>query len=190
MTDLIRSFIAIELPPELKSQIDVYLKALRGIAPNVNWVRSESMHLTLKFLGNLQPDMVNRVVLSLMDTGKSFPPFSLKITNFGSFPNRRTPRIIWLGLTGVPQESLLSLHQWIDNRMSMLGFEREQRAFSPHLTLGRLKEKPDPVAIWEYLDHNPFNIFDFRVTEFVLMRSNLKPTGAEYRPLQKYTLQE
>ncbi|MGD9899595.1 MAG: RNA 2',3'-cyclic phosphodiesterase [Calditrichaceae bacterium] len=190
MTDLIRSFIAIELPSGLKSLIDVYLKELKRIAPNVNWVRSESMHLTLKFLGNLQPDNVNQVVLNLFETEKLFSPFNMKITNFGSFPNRKTPRIIWLGLTGVPQESLLSLHQGIDNRMSLIGFEKEQRAFSPHLTLGRIKEKIDPVAIWEYLDLNPFKNYDFRVTDFVLIRSHLKPTGAEYRPMQKYTLQE
>jgi len=186
LSEIIRSFVAIELPEALKKQLDAYIANLRPFAPKVKWVKSASIHLTLKFLGNQPAEIVDMVLTSLMHPPENLAPFRLAIRHFGAFSGRKHPRVFWLGLEDQPK--LIHLQQWVENTLEPLGFEKERRRFSAHLTLGRVKVPQDFSALWAFTDKNPFPPFSFIVNDFVLMRSLLKPAGAEYRVLQKYSL--
>ncbi len=188
MSETIRCFVAIELPEELKNQIDRYLADLQPLAPKVKWVKARAMHITLKFLGNQTPAMVDAITESLMTGLPPTPDFRLTIAGFGAFPSERRPRVFWLGVRSEPREPLYALQAGIEERLELMGIEREQRRFSPHLTLGRVKFPQDFSQIFNFARQVPFQDFTFPVRKFVLMQSVLKPQGAEYHPLHVFSL--
>lgn len=183
MDDTIRCFIAVELPVQVLKDIGAYLAQLRKIAPEIRWVRPESMHITLKFLGEQPAALVESVAKKMVLIKDQFSPFSLSVTGSGCFPNRRQPRVFWLGMEQDKSNPLISLHEWIDNQMESLGFEKEKRRFSPHLTLGRIKQARRHDEIFKFFDQNPFSSDRFFVDRISLMRSQLKTTGAVYTAL-------
>jgi len=184
--ETIRSFFAIELPAELKANITIYSNSLKELAPKVKWVKSSSLHITLKFLGEQSSQLVEQVVTSLIDLPHNIRPFNVKVSEFGSFPNPKNPRGFWLG---VENGQLLNRFNQIEDRLLPLGFEKEKRRFSAHLTLGRVKFPQDFNDLWDFVENKLFTPFNFEVKQFVLMRSILKPSSAEYRVIQKYPLQ-
>ncbi len=186
--ETIRSFVAIELPQSLKQQIDDYSRALHPLCPNTRWVNSNALHITLKFLGEQPVDLIERVKQNLTHVQDAFQPFSLTIAHFGAFPGKRNPRVLWLGVHSEPLEPLLELFQFIENDLHGLGFPKEKRRFSPHLTLARVKKPGRFDALWQFVHTHPFQPFQFKVQHIVLMQSFLKPQGAVYKPLAKYTL--
>ena len=135
----IRSFIAIPVP---RAGIEVLGEAVEKlqseIGKNVRWVRSESIHLTLKFMGDISAEMVERVLEALPPVASRFSPIELSISGLGVFPNPRRPRVLWAGVHG-DLETLSSLQLAIDEAVGTLGLPKEQRTFSPHLTLGRVR---------------------------------------------------
>jgi len=136
----IRCFIALELSEELKTQICNIQKSFSKLAHGyVKWVAPQSVHLTLKFLGDIQVQTIDRIVSVLSGVAAKTTPFSLGTTNLGVFPNFNRPAVLWIGIDG-DIRSLLSLHAGIDTQLEPLGFHKEKRVFSPHLTLARLKE--------------------------------------------------
>lgn len=188
MNETIRSFIAIELPIEIKNQINSYIAELRAFAPKLKWVKKEALHITLKFLGNQSPQKVENVIGTLLPLGNICKPFEISLKNIGAFPNQRKPRVIWLSIEAMPRELFFQSHTWIEDQLENIGFEREQRKFSPHLTLARTKFPADFSELWDFIKENPFPTQAFKVNEIVLMRSILKPSGAEYSQIQKYPL--
>ncbi len=189
MPDIIRSFAAISLPDYLKSEIESYVERLRETAPGVKWVKTESIHITLKFLGEQKSEVIDNVSTRLMNVPESFSGITLTSGQFGAFPDEKKPRVFWLGINSSEMEKLLQLQRWIENELQPLGFEKEKRRFSPHLTLGRVKHPEDFSGLWDHVQQNAFPEISFDVKEFYLMRSILKPAGAVYTPLQKYSLQ-
>ncbi len=185
----IRAFIAITLPDALKEAIEQYQAQLKALAPKVKWVRPNAIHITLKFLGEQSPQSMDNVVPALMDVQSTGRSFEMHVKGFGAFPNRRRPRVLWLGSAGEPHEHLYQLHRHIEERLEPLGFEREKRRFSPHLTLGRIKFPVNLDDLWKYVESHPFTPYTFSVNEFVLMRSELRRDGARYTPIHKYPLQ-
>ncbi len=140
----IRSFIAIELPPEIKltlAQLQNRLKS--GSRAPVKWVDPESMHLTLKFLGNINTELTGRIAAVLEEACRGMHPFSVEISGLGVFPNARRVRVVWVGMTG-ETESLGQLQKRIDAALAPLGFKAEARPFTPHLTLARVREQATP----------------------------------------------
>lgn len=188
MNKTIRSFIAIELPIEIKNQIESYIAELINLAPKLKWVKKESLHITLKFLGNQSTQKIENVIDVLLPLGQTCQPFKASIKKIGAFPNQRKPRVIWLGIEAEPRELFFRAHAWIENQLENIGFDREQRKFSPHLTLARIKFPVELSELWKFIDANPFPIQKFNVDEIVLMRSILKPSGAEYHQIKKYPL--
>ncbi len=188
MYETIRCFVAIELPEKLKNDIDQYVTQLRPLAPKVKWVKAASMHITLKFLGNQPPTVVDAVIETLLTDLPDTPPFWLTVSGFGAFPNERRPRVFWLGIRSEPREPFYALQAAIEERLERMGIESEQRRFSPHLTLGRVKFPQDFTPLFDFAQRRPFPEFSFKVNRFVLMRSFLKPQGAEYRPLHVFSL--
>ena len=135
----VRSFIAIPVPSTVIQVLDDAVKNLDSyIGENVRWVRTEGIHLTLKFMGNIEAGMVDRVLEAMPAVASQFSPFELAISGLGVFPNPRRPRVLWSGVHG-EMETLPALQLAIDDALGELGLRKEHRAFSPHLTLGRVR---------------------------------------------------
>ncbi len=183
----IRAFIAIELSEELKASLARLQDLIKlGSESYVKWVDPQGIHLTLKFLGNISVDKVSAISEAIAEVARSVAPFRLEITEFGAFPNTKAPRVAWVGLGG-DLERLLTLQRGIDQALIPLGFPPEARAFSPHLTLGRVRDQATPqerrklgerVASLE-VQGQP-SLYVDRVS---LMRSQLTSKGAIYSRL-------
>lgn len=188
MTDLIRCFIAIEIPETIKNKIEAYIKDLHPFAPKIKWASKNALHVTLKFLGHQTPQNMEKIITALLLMKQNHGSFEITVSESGAFPAKKRPRVIWLGIQPVPRETFLNLYAWIEERLSAIGIEPEERNFSPHLTLARVKFPQDFSSMWQYMEQNPFGSQTFQVHEIVLMRSILKSSGAEYQVIQKYPL--
>ena len=188
MSEMIRSFLAIELPDTLKFKISEYISALSDCTENVKWVNSNNLHLTLKFLGNQPEDKINRLIPCLIQAGNAVSSFQLKTSMIGAFPNTRKPRVLWLGAECDPKQNTQLLKNWIENTLEPIGLEKDDKKLKAHLTLGRVKYPEDYSSLWNYIEAHPFKPFSFEVKQFVLMRSILKPDGPKYSVLQKFSL--
>ena len=140
----IRSFIAIELPEAVKTGLQQLQTELT--LPRYSFVKCvapEGIHLTLKFLGNISAEKVTDITGVMEQASQEVSPFQLQLTEVGAFPNMRRPRVLWVGIKG-EVDKLVSWQQRIDNGLVPLGFAKEARPFTPHLTLARLRENCSP----------------------------------------------
>ena len=137
----IRAFIAIELPDEVKNDLSGLLSSLKpGREKAVKWVNPNSIHLTLKFLGNIPEERMVDITQVITQASSLTYPFNLELKELGAFPNLKSPRVVWVGIGGdIP--SITNLQRQIDQSLIPLGFSPEKRDFSPHLTLGRVRDK-------------------------------------------------
>ena len=189
MSRLIRSFVAVELPETLRYQIRGYIHSLKPLAKNVRWVSPDNLHLTLKFIGERSTETTEQALEALHRAASVTHPFQLSIERFGGFPNLRRPKVLWLGAASQPEPTLNRLQSTIEDILSEIGIEADTKPFRPHLTLGRVRFKEDLSQLQNFVELHPFPVVRFSVNDFVLIRSILKTTGAEYRVLQKYSLQ-
>lgn len=190
----VRAFIAIELPGSIKSALSQLQDNLkRSEHTSVKWVDTGSIHLTLKFLGNIATETIPELTKVLSEAARGITPFHLKLGEMGVFPNLRAPRVVWVGLRG-ETATLSVLQENIESALIPLGFPPENRAFSPHLTLGRVREKASPgerrslgqaVASSKVASMEPFP-----VDSLSLMRSTLTREGAVYSRLYSVALRE
>ncbi len=185
--DRLRAFIAVELPPAAREAIEGVTREMRSRAGDgVRWVRPEGVHLTLKFLGDIAADSVPSISQALDRCAAPAAPFDLFLEGVGAFPNARRPRVVWIGLDG-GLEPLLNLQQSIEGELEALGFARERRAFTPHLTLGRVRDRVSPAqsrALSEALGGVRVEPdVKLPVGEVSLIKSDLQPSGAVYTRL-------
>ena len=184
----IRSFIAIELSPPLRHHIEKIQNELKSATTDVRWVRSEGIHLTLKFLGAIDEERVAEIGDTLEECLADTTIFALSVGSLGAFPNREHPKVIWLGIEderGVLQQ----VQQTIDRKLTRLGFTAEKRAFSPHLTLGRIKSPKGKRTVSQRLaTMGECACVTFDVTEIFLFKSDLKPSGAVHTKLKSFAL--
>jgi 2'-5' RNA ligase len=140
----IRSFIAVELPGDLKQALAELQRQFRaaGNSP-VKWVEPSNIHLTLKFLGDVDTGIIGKITAAIEEAVRGFPPFSIEASKLGVFPNMNRVQIIWVGLYG-ELEKLGQLQKRIDASLKDLGFAPENRPFTPHLTLGRVRDFARP----------------------------------------------
>lgn len=180
-----RLFVAIGLPASIILELQNVQNLFKHFVRDAKWVNPHGIHLTLKFLGYVDPDRIPEIQDSLNGVSNHFPPFSIRVNGCGFFPNARRPNVLW---AGVQSESLLPLHQQIESSMERLGFEKENRPFSPHLTLARFKNTrgPLPSPIQETGKHSELEIGDFAANSFSLYESILKRQGAEYHNLKEF----
>jgi 2'-5' RNA ligase len=184
---LIRCFVAVEVPATVLSVIEHYIQALKKIIPDIHWAKVNGIHITLKFLGEIKPDLVKQVEEILIPLSHIYKPFTVKVKGTGCFPNKSKPRIFWLGLEQDSTDSLSEIHEWIETNLKPLGFSEEERGFSPHLTLGRVKKPQNFAPLFTFMEKTPFSEQVFKVDKIVLMRSELKPAGAEYSVIRSYS---
>jgi 2'-5' RNA ligase len=187
MMEQVRSFIAIELPDELRlalARLQEQLKA--GKPSSVKWVDPGSIHLTLKFLGNISPDMVGRVIAALEGAVRGIAPFRLEVGGLGAFPGLKRVRVVWVGISGEVAR-LSQLQQRVESSLAPLGFVLESRSFTPHLTLARVREGATPLerqSLGQLIADTSFDtVCAVNVDAIRLMRSQLTRQGAIYTRL-------
>ena len=202
MAELIRTFIAIELEEthhralrDLQTRLNRELATAKtagsSTARDMRWVAPDNIHLTLKFLGDVDAAMMPTLKQAIADACAGTAPFTLNISGVGAFPNTRRPNVIWVGVGG-DVERATELAQKIDDACAALGFAREERPFSPHLTLGRVKRDARPSDrqfIGEMIVNAPVShLGELRAERVSVMKSELRPGGSVYTRLAEIQL--
>ena len=180
-----RLFIAIELPADIQREVAAVQRDLKTVTNSARWVAPESIHVTLRFIGETPEHRVADIDAALL--GLTWIPFTISVRGIGFFPGTRSPRVFWAGMEAPSMEGLA---QQIDTRMERLGFEREKRAFRPHPTLARARDmRIDSslvIAAEKYEEHK---FGSFTADRFYLIQSTLKPSGPVYNRLKEYLLE-
>jgi len=179
-----RLFVAITPPEQIRGHLVCAIQQLKPLSRAPRWVRPEGLHLTLKFLGEVQTAQLDAIVASLRQV-RAAHPIEIQFRGVGTFPKHDRPRVLWAGVA--ESTELAALAASIESKMLALDFAREDRAFSPHITLARIqsREKMDNLA----RAAAAFASYDFgtmHAREFHLFQSTLKPTGAEYASLETF----
>ena len=183
MPKSIRAFIAFDLPEQVVSAISNIQADVKSDKFNIKCVRPENIHLTLKFLGNINPAAVEQIGAVMREAVKPFSPFNLQAKGLGVFPGLKRPRVIWIGVGG-QIDLLIGLQKKLDEDLSASGFPREKRPFKGHLTLGRLKGKIDSDQIAAVVKkYSDFESENFTAEAIILYSSDLQPSGAVYTQL-------
>ena len=184
--DTVRAFIAIELTPTILNALgDLQDRLKQDVPPKVvRWVRPQGIHLTLKFLGDVPGAQIAAVAEALQEACVPHAPFSFSIGGMGCFPNPRRPRVVWVGVDE-PSGALARLQRDVERAIGPLGFPPEQRRFSPHLTLGRVKggDRDAVASLGEYVSRAKVRVGEMQAEAVHLMRSELLPGGAVYTEL-------
>jgi 2'-5' RNA ligase len=185
MPSTIRTFIALELPPSVISLLDKVQEDLKSMQLQAKWVRPENIHLTLKFIGNIDPGDTDKIGGAMMDAVDNLAAIHLVARGVGVFPGIKRPRVIWVGLGGQIQ-LLFAVQRALEENLAALGFKKEKRPFKGHLTLGRFKQTVDPNTIRQIIREYA-NLYseEFTARRIILYKSDLKPTGAVYSQLQQ-----
>ncbi|MBA3945885.1 MAG: RNA 2',3'-cyclic phosphodiesterase [Herpetosiphonaceae bacterium] len=179
----LRLFVALDLPAEIKAVVAQVQTRLRVAEPSnvVRWVDASGAHITLKYLG--VTSQVAQIKAELDRLAPQQQPFALHTTQPGAFPHTRQPRILWLGVGGA-LPALSGLQRLVETHLAPLGFPMEPRAFSPHITLGRVKQGDQPQSPAVHFDLGSYRPFlEWRAAELVLMLSETGPQGARYTPI-------
>ena len=178
-----------ELSAEIGAEVRRIQAGLKGRAPGVRWVRPEGIHLTLKFLGEVDPDRIEEIMRKTEENIQGVTPFSVEIRGVGGFPTAKNPRVIWIGVDD-HGGMLKQLQARVERGMEELGFTREGRTYTPHLTVGRLRSRKGIGTVAQALDAiRASDLGTMEIREVILFRSHLKPTGAEYTKLGSFPLE-
>jgi 2'-5' RNA ligase len=179
-----RLFVALELPATVRENLGALLESLRAVSPQTRWVRPENLHLTLKFIGEAGETKL-AAIRSALAGARSDQPTTVIFRGLGFFPNEKRPRVFWAGIEASP--NLKTLAAEIDRATEKLGIPREQRPFSPHLTLARFEPPELPEKLRSAIQENSAREFgSFRTNQYHLIESKLKPSGAEYTTLESF----
>jgi 2'-5' RNA ligase len=185
----IRSFLAFELPPEIREKIGEVSIELQKLTLPVRWVKVTNIHLTIIFLGYVDEDKIDDIKEKVNLVVKRFSIFKTRLNGIGVFPNWRKPRVIWIGL-GEEIERLSNLREELQTELKVLGFKPEKRPFAPHLTIGRFKGLVDrDEELKSILDRYHDLSGDLQyLNELVLFKSDLKPDGPVYTKMATWQL--
>jgi RNA 2',3'-cyclic 3'-phosphodiesterase len=183
----VRTFIAIPLSEQCRAILEDLQRGLRESGADVRWVSIHSIHLTLKFLGEVDAATIPALAQSLRTISVAEQPLDLSIGGIGSFPASRNPRVVWCGIDG-DTEKLLRLQKKIEAVCAEMGFPPEERSFQPHLTLGRVKGKRNLQRLQDCIKIGSDLESRFKADHYNVYRSTLKPQGAVYSILEQITL--
>lgn len=190
----IRSFIAIELPDGLKQELNHLEAQLKKSGPpGVKWVNPDSIHLTLKFLGNIAQNQIDEITKAMEEAVQGIPPFHLEIKDLGVFPNLKRVQVAWVGISG-DVNKLSLLQQNIESKLARLGFTPESRPFTAHLTLARVQNRAsldEQQKLGQIIASTRFEaIHSIEVNAISLMRSQLTRQGAIYNQISSVKLKK
>jgi len=179
-----RLFVALEIPSAVRENLAGLLKSLRAVSPQTRWVRPENLHLTLKFIGEV-PETKLAAIRSALAGVRSDQSVTLDFRGLGFFPGEKHPRVFWTGIEASP--NLKTLAADIDVATEKAGIPREKRPFSPHLTLARFEPPQLPDKLRTTIQENLAGDFgSLRTSEFHLIESKLKASGAEYTTVESF----
>lgn len=184
MAEILRTFVAVEIPFEVKDRARQLIDRLSGTEAKVKWVDPRHMHWTLKFLGDVGMLEIPAVCEAVTRAVEPLAPFDIEARGAGAFPDIVRPRTVWIG-TGQGSEPMVELHDAIEHELAKLGYRSENRRFRPHLTIGRVRQSPHGIGdLGELIRQNA----DFAsglstVYEVVVFSSDLSPEGPTYEPL-------
>lgn len=181
----VRAFLAIPLADELRRTVAAVQKELAAALPGVRWVSPGNIHLTLRFFGDIHEESLERIGEVMLSIGRLNTPFRAEVAGVGAFPSAARPRVIWLGLRNA--SPLQALHAAIDEELRQIGFPGEERPFSPHLTLGRCRQRI--VAAQAILERfHEVSCGPMPVERIILYESRLQPAGPIHLPLKTVDL--
>jgi len=186
---MIRSFLAFELPLDIKETVARVSGEVKSSTLNVRWVKVDNIHLTVIFIGSINPDDISDIGSMVQKVCLQYGPFDISLKGMGVFPNNRRPRVIWLGLHG-DLERLSFFRDALQKPLRPFGVKEEKRRFRPHLTLGRFRKHRRGDS---QLDELMSNYRDLtgpicQLNELILFKSDLKPGGTEYTKLESWAL--
>jgi RNA 2',3'-cyclic 3'-phosphodiesterase len=181
----VRLFVALEIPAAVRDNLATLIKELRNAEPKARWVRTENLHVTLKFLGETPSEKLE-AIRNALSAVRSEQPVRLDFRGLGFFPNEKRPRVLWAGMDASP--NVPSLAASIDQAVEKFGFPREDRPFTPHLTLARFSSPRTTEKLRAAIQQNMARESGrLRTNEFHLIESKLKPSGAEYTQLASFS---
>ena len=195
LMDKIRSFVAMPIPAEIRRRLVEVENDLMPAKAGVKWVSEDNFHVTLKFLGYVEPERLEAVARGVEAAVRGIGPFEVELAEVGAFPKITRPSVVWVGVTRGAQE-MISLANRVDGEMAKIGFERETRPFSPHITLGRVKSPKDRGGPPENLDklkelierHQNREVGSYGVEQVNIMKSDLRITGPIYSEISNFKL--
>jgi 2'-5' RNA ligase len=186
----IRSFIAIPVSPGVQSAAKRLINEFKSVDSGIKWVPTENLHLTLKFLGDVDNTEVHEVCKTIRSATAAIDPFELHFRGAGGFPNLEKPRVIYAGVDD-PTGQLVQLVADLETRLAGMGFKPEPRDYTPHLTLGRKRGsggRPDPALIDSIESYSDFELGELVVEEVLLMASFLDKSGPTYQVMDTIEL--
>ena len=185
----IRSFLAFELPPEIREIVDRVSRQVRTSPLEASWVRPENIHLTVVFLGDVETEEMEAIGRVVRGVCEGHHPFPVSLKAMGCFPNSSRPRVLWLGLEG-DLERMSRFRDGIQQGLKPFGVQQEERPFKPHLTLGRFRKPNRMEAQLNGLISSYADLASPVCTlhELILFKSDLKPGGAVYTKMQSFPL--
>jgi len=184
VSQTIRSFIAIELPAAVIALLDRVQQELKALGLKARWVRPQNIHLTLKFLGNIDCAAIEEIGRAMAEAAGECAPFTLTVGGIGFFPGIRRPRVVWIGLGGATAV-LLNLQGNLADRLAAVGFAKEKRSFKAHLTVGRIRQAVNPNILDQAVQaYSDIGNLKFSADRIILFESDLKPSGAVYSHLK------
>jgi 2'-5' RNA ligase len=174
----IRCFVAVLLPERVRAGLAAVCAELRGQTRGLSWVRADNLHLTLRFLGEVEPAMLPHVQEAVTDAASAVAPFTVSLDGLGGFPPGRAPRVLWAGVS-TGGEEMMALHTGLETALAARGIPRESRPFHPHVTLARARDPRGAGGLASVLGAGP-PFGEAPVAALHLMRSELDPRGARY----------
>lgn len=183
-----RVFIAIDISDEAREQAARYTDRLKAASAGarLSWTRPENMHLTMRFLGNVDDAGLDAATKATRHASKQVRPFRLKISGTGVFPSAKAARVIWLGIED-PDRGAGTAYRVLEEELVRAGFESENRGFKPHLTLARIKDARSSSDLVKSHLAAAFEAPEFEINEFVIYESRLSPGGSVYTVLSKHS---
>jgi RNA 2',3'-cyclic 3'-phosphodiesterase len=182
-----RCFIAVELSKDAKDELSRIIAALKTPHADVKWMLPETMHLTLKFLGDVTEHRSEDIKRLLTEVARNNTSFDILLSGVGVFPDWKHPKVVWAGI-GTGADNTESLAKEVEDAMALTGFAREGRLFRPHLTIGRVKQLIEKKEFKKKAEGIAVNPAQSHVNEIVMFRSKLTPEGAIHTPLARFQL--
>ncbi|PIP20527.1 MAG: RNA 2',3'-cyclic phosphodiesterase [Candidatus Omnitrophica bacterium CG23_combo_of_CG06-09_8_20_14_all_40_11] len=187
-----RTFIAIELPKEIKDSLSRLQEQLKATHADVKWVAPENIHLTLKFLGEIDDKKLEKIVKIIFDTAREKSKFQLRISSLGAFPKIDFPRIIWVGVD-IGDKETRGIAEELEQNLAKIGIPKEDRPFSSHITIGRIRSSLNRERLVQDLKNKAElggQNLDFYATSITLFKSTLTPKGPIYEILKETNLKK
>lgn len=188
--DEIRSFIALELFDEAHAELSRIIESLKKAGADVKWVNAKAIHLTLKFLGSVPEEKIAKIGERIGKIAKNQTPFDIVLKDIGVFPNWDYARVLWVGLESEGANRVKEIANEVETAMTSEGFEKEKRAFSPHLTIGRIRSAKNKKELEQTSLSVKVQPISSHISKIILFKSQLTPNGSIYTPLHVAELEK